>query len=53
MKMKKFYPEHYSFFPRTWILPAEAGDFHNMFIDKVGRPIQRNKTYIVKPDNLC
>ena len=51
--MKKFYPEHYSFFHRTCILPAEAGDFHNMFIDKVGRPIQRNKTYIVKPDNLC
>ena len=24
-----------------------------MFIDKYGRPIQRAKTYIVKPDSLC
>jgi hypothetical protein len=29
MKMKKANPEHYKFFPRTWILPAEAGDLKN------------------------
>lgn len=53
MKMKRIYPEQYKFFPRTWILPQEASEFHNMFIDKFGRPIQRAKTYIVKPDSLC
>lgn len=53
MKMKRVYPEQYKFFPRTWILPQEASEFHNMFIDKYGRPIQRAKTYIVKPDSLC
>ena len=52
MKMKKVYPEQYKFFPRTWILPQEASEFHNMFIDKYGRPIQRAKTYIVKPDSF-
>ena len=53
MKLSKFYPEQFKFFPKTWILPSEHGDFRNNFIDKHGRPIHRRKTYIVKPDNLA
>ena len=34
-------------------MPSEQSDFRNNFVDKHGRPIQRRKTYIVKPDNLA
>jgi tubulin polyglutamylase TTLL6/13 len=51
MKMKKLYPDHYDFFPRTWILPVEGSEFRNCFIDRSGRPLHRKKTYIVKPAN--
>lgn len=26
-KMQKFFPKDYSFFPRTWLLPSEFGEF--------------------------
>lgn len=42
-KLKKLYPERFKFFPRTWILPMEASEFHNQFIDKMGRPLARNR----------
>ena len=29
MKMKKQFPNDYKFFPQTWLLPAEYGDFRN------------------------
>jgi tubulin polyglutamylase TTLL6/13 len=52
MKMKKIFPNKYNFFPRTWLLPMEASEFRNQFIDKFGRLVQKKKTFIVKPDNL-
>ena len=52
--MKKLYPDLFKFFPKTWILPMESSEFHNQFIDKMGRPLHnRRKTYIVKPDNAA
>jgi tubulin polyglutamylase TTLL6/13 len=53
MKLCKHYPEDFKFFPKTWIMPSEQSDFRNNFIDKNGRPVQRRKTFIVKPDNLA
>ena len=53
MKIKRAFPDKYAFFPRTWILPGEASDFRNRFIDRNGRVINRRKTYIIKPDNMA
>ena len=53
MKMRRVFPEEYQFFPRTFILPGEASEFRNQFIDRQGRPCNRRKTFIVKPDNLA
>jgi len=50
MRMYKYYPDEYNFFPKTWVLPNEATDFRNYFMKN-----QTNKqrvTYIVKPDSL-
>lgn len=46
-KLRKLYPEEYSFFPRTWLIPAELGDFRAQFTKK---PV---KTYIMKPEASC
>jgi tubulin polyglutamylase TTLL6/13 len=27
MKMRKYFPDDYKFFPPTWLLPAEYSDF--------------------------
>jgi tubulin polyglutamylase TTLL6/13 len=27
MRMQKMFPEEYKFFPPTWLLPAEFGEF--------------------------
>ena len=53
MKMRRAFPDKFQFFPRTFILPGEASEFRNQFIDRQGRPINRRKTFIVKPDNLA
>ena len=54
MKMKKVFPDKFKFFPKTWVMPMEACEFQNQFIDKYGRPSKMNrKVYIVKPDNMA
>jgi tubulin polyglutamylase TTLL6/13 len=47
MKMAKQFPDSYKFFPKTWLLPAEFGDFKSQF--------QKGKlrTFIVKPEASC
>ena len=40
--MKTFFPEDYDFFPRTWLLPAEYGEFSLEMKSK-------GKIFIVKP----
>ncbi|CAD8092455.1 unnamed protein product [Paramecium sonneborni] len=46
-KMQKQYPEEYDFYPRTWMLPSEYGDFKAQF--QKGKA----KTFIVKPEASC
>ena len=47
MRMRKSFPEHYKFFPPTWLLPAEYGDFKSQFNKKL------SKTFILKPEASC
>ena len=50
-RMQRSYPKEYGFFPRTWILPAEMGDFRQQF-DSQGVALN-NKIFIIKPDAGC
>jgi hypothetical protein len=45
-KMLKLFPKEYSFYPKTWILPSEMGEFRQQF-DAAGNSIG-NKIYIIK-----
>ncbi|CAG9319004.1 unnamed protein product [Blepharisma stoltei] len=45
--MKMMFPEHYNFFPPTWILPKDYNDLKNQFNAK------RAKTFICKPEASC
>ena len=47
MRMKKYFPEDYDFFPPTWMLPSDYKDFKAQFNAK------RAKTFIVKPEASC
>eukprot|EP01135_Chromosphaera_perkinsii_P006765 Nk52_evm13s578 gene=Nk52_evmTU13s578 len=47
-RLSKLFPEEYSFFPKTWVLPADFGEFQN-----VVRKKSKSKTYIVKPEVGC
>ena len=46
-KMTKLFPQEYNFFPPTWLLPAEGGDFRAQFNKK------KAKTFIIKPEASC
>jgi tubulin polyglutamylase TTLL6/13 len=50
MRMYKYYPDEYNFFPKTWVLPNEFTDLRNHVTNTNGRA---KTTYIVKPDGLC
>ena len=43
-KLMKEFPTKFNFFPKTWLLPSEYGDFRAQF-NKKG-----NKTFILKPE---
>ena len=45
--MAKTFKDEYSFFPKTWCLPADANDLKNQFSKK------KAKTFIIKPVHLC
>eukprot|EP00347_Sterkiella_histriomuscorum_P012956 403366573 len=47
-KMQMMYPEHFNFFPETWILPQDGKKFRQQFLDSTER-----ETYIVKPEANC
>jgi|TARA_B110000305_G_C19411744_1_gene625823 tubulin polyglutamylase TTLL6/13 len=51
-KMSRAFPNDYKFFPKTWLIPQEASDFRNQFLDSKGQPLKTKKTYIVKPEGL-
>ena len=42
-RMKRLFPNEYSFFPQTWLLPGEYNDFRAQFNGK------KSKTFIIKP----
>jgi len=46
-RMAKLFPKEYSCFPRSWCLPADAGDFQAYIRQK------KHKTYILKPESGC
>jgi tubulin polyglutamylase TTLL6/13 len=48
--MAKEFDKEYRFFPKTYLLPSEFGEFKNTFDKKSGnnRPV-----YIVKPEAGC
>jgi tubulin polyglutamylase TTLL6/13 len=50
MKMQKEFDKAYKFFPRTFILPSEFGEFKQTFTNKApaNRPV-----FIVKPEAGC
>jgi len=50
-KMQKIFPKEYSFYPRTWVLPAEMGEFRQNF-DAQGNSLA-GKVFIIKPDAGC
>ncbi|XP_071844447.1 uncharacterized protein [Apostichopus japonicus] len=46
-RLLKLFPKEYAVFPRTWVLPADYGDFQAFCRSK------KNKTYICKPESGC
>lgn len=50
IKMKKEFGVAYNFFPKTFLLPSELGEFRNSFANKsaANKPV-----YIVKPEAGC
>ncbi|XP_067931872.1 tubulin polyglutamylase TTLL13-like [Watersipora subatra] len=46
-KMIKLFPKEYNVFPKSWVLPADYGDFLSFSRQK------KNKTYILKPASGC
>ena len=49
--MQKCFPEHYAFFPKTWITPYEFHDLNNFIAQKKSSGV--GVTLIVKPQNQC
>ena len=49
MKMRKKFPNGYSFFPLTWMLPIEYHELRTYFENK---PKGKARTFIVKPEAL-
>ncbi|CAN0010981.1 unnamed protein product, partial [Discosporangium mesarthrocarpum] len=48
-RMRRAFPQDYSFYPRTWVLPSEWGSFKAEF-DSLGKS---TRTFIIKPDSGC
>ena len=49
MKMRKKFPEDYTFFPMTWMLPVE---FHELRAYFESKPKGKARTFIVKPEAM-
>ena len=46
-RLHKAFPKDYNIFPKSWVLPADYGDFQNFIRSK------KNKCYITKPEMGC
>ena len=49
-KMARKYPKEYRFYPKSFLLPAEYGEFKQSFVNK---PSHLRPVYIVKPEASC
>ena len=52
-RMQRVLPDEYNFFPQTWLLPAEYGDFKKQFPEGLKRRKNTRKTFIAKPEASC
>jgi tubulin polyglutamylase TTLL6/13 len=48
--MAKEFPVQYKFFPKTFLLPSEFGEFKQTFANK---SLNNRPVYIVKPEAGC
>ena len=46
-RMRRAFPQQYDYFPRTWVLPADFGDFIEYASSS------KSKVFICKPENSC
>ena len=49
-RLRAVFPEQYSFFPKTWVLPQDMKEFRKNFSEKTGKS---KSTFIIKPDAAC
>ena len=47
LAMQRHYPEQYTFFPKTWLLPSDLKSFKEQFNHR------KAKTFIIKPEASC
>lgn len=47
-RLRQFFPDDFSFYPRTWLLPEDQESFEAYAHSAKGK--KKKKTYIVKPD---
>ncbi|CEL94857.1 unnamed protein product [Vitrella brassicaformis CCMP3155] len=47
LRMKKFFPKAYRYFPQTWILPTDTSSFKAQFSNR-----RKPKTFILKPEAM-
>lgn len=52
-RMQRVMPAEYNFFPQTWLLPAEYGEFKKQFPDNMKRRKTTRETFIAKPEASC
>lgn len=51
LRMQAAFPDHYNYFPRTFILPADLSLFRNYYGESRRRG--QGRTFIVKPEASC
>ena len=51
MRLQKTFPQEFSFFPKSWVLPAEYGDLKKY--SEQCRSKGRSRTFIYKPTNAA
>ena len=54
MRMNKFFPQEYNFFPKTWRLPEQSTAFRSHYaVQIMNSQRRRGPWYICKPDSLA
>lgn len=49
MKMKKYFPKDYNFFPKTYLLPSDYADLKS----EMQKKRSKKQVLIVKPEASC